>query len=93
MPKVMIAEERIHEPRYIAEVLADSGYVRRGIPRRCRKGSNSASGISPTLPPSIHTLLIAALSRARRNELGEPFLAADDVEDGQPLQHPSLHLC
>jgi hypothetical protein len=37
-----------------------------GIARAVRKGSNSASGISPTLPPSIHTLLIAALSRSRR---------------------------
>jgi hypothetical protein len=27
------------------------------------------------------------------NGLGEPFLAADDVENGKPLQHPSLHLC
>jgi hypothetical protein len=26
-------------------------------------------------------------------ELGEPFLAADVVENGKPLQHPSLHLC
>jgi hypothetical protein len=49
--------------------------------------------MSPTLPPSIQTLLIAALSSSPPNELGEPFLAADDADNGKPLQHPSLHLC
>jgi hypothetical protein len=71
----------------ITEVLADSGYDVATLPGRCRKGSNSASCISPTLPPSIHTLLIAALT-SPPYELGEPFLAADDVENGKPLQHP-----
>jgi hypothetical protein len=65
MPKVVIAEDEFMNLDMIAEVLADSGYDVATLPGRCRKGSNSASGISPNLPPSIHTLLIAALSRAR----------------------------
>jgi hypothetical protein len=65
MPKVVIAEDEFMNLDMIAEILADSGYDVATLPGRCRKGSNSASGISPNLPPSIHTLLIAALSRAR----------------------------
>jgi CheY-like chemotaxis protein len=60
MPKVVIAEDEFMNLDMIAEVLADSGYDVATLRGRCRKGSNSASGISPTLPPSIHTLLIAA---------------------------------
>jgi hypothetical protein len=62
MPKVVIAEAEFMNLDMIAEVLADSGYDVATLPEQCRKGSNPASGISPTSLPSIHTLLIAALS-------------------------------
>jgi hypothetical protein len=53
MPKVVIGEDEFMILDMIAEVLADSGCDVATLPGRCRKGSNSACGISPTLPPSI----------------------------------------
>jgi hypothetical protein len=73
MPKVVIAEDEFMNLDMMRS-LADSGYDVVTLPGRCRNGSNSASGISPTLPPSIHTLLIAALSRVRRMDWANRFL-------------------
>ena len=49
------------------------------------EGIELGERISPTLPPSIHTLLIVALSRARRMNWANRFLP-QTIENGKPLQ-------
>jgi hypothetical protein len=93
MPKVVIAEDEFMNLDMIAEVSADSGYDVAALPGRCRQGSNSARGISPTLPPSIHTLLIAALSRARRMNWANRFLPQTMSRTASHYSTPSPHLC
>jgi hypothetical protein len=77
----------------IAEVLADSGYVRRGITRTVPEGIELGEQHKPDLAAIYPHLADRGSQSSPPNELGEPFLAADDVENGKPLQHPSLHLC
>jgi hypothetical protein len=77
----------------IAEVLADSGYVRRGIARTVPEGIELGERHKPDLAAIYPHLADRGSQSSPPNELGEPFLAADDVENGKPLQHPSLHLC
>jgi hypothetical protein len=84
MPKVVIAEDEFMNLDMIAEVLADGGYDVATLPGRCRKGSNSASGIRPTLPPSIRTLLIAA-----QGEKGRGRSSQSESNSHQDLQ--SVH--
>ena len=93
MPKVVIAEDEFVNLDMIAEVLADSGNDVATLPGRCRKGSNSASGISPTSLPSIHTLLIAALSRARRMNWANRFLPQTLSRTASHYSTLSPHLC
>jgi hypothetical protein len=77
----------------IAEVLADSGYVRRGITRTVPEGIELGERHKPDLAAIYPHLADRGSQSSPPNELGEPFLAADDVENGKPLQHPPLHLC
>ena len=89
----MIAEERIHEARYDY-----GGLGRQRLPtsRHCLGG---AEGIElgerhkSDLAAIYPHLADRGPQSSPPNELGEPFLAADDAENGKPSQHQSLHLC
>jgi hypothetical protein len=89
MPKVVIAEDEFMNLDMIAEVLADSGYDVATVPEGIELGERHKPDLAAIYPH----LADCGSESSPPYELGEPFLAADDVENGKPLQHPSLHLC
>jgi len=85
MPKVVIAEDEFMNLDMIAEVLPTAAMTSRHCPDGAGR-DRTRRAHKPDLAAIYPHLADCGSQSSPPNELGEPFLAADDVENGKPLQ-------